>query len=128
MKRCMDGSVRITQELRKRGIRTVIGGDYGVVVAPHGNNARDIDHFVTYGGYSPIEALRCATKNGGDIMMMGDELGQIRSGYLADLLLVDGDPTSDVKLLQDKANLLAIMKDGKFHKPPEGRAARREAA
>jgi imidazolonepropionase-like amidohydrolase len=47
---------------------------------------------------------------------MDKELGQIKTGYLADLLLVKGDPTVDVALLQDKNNLLAIMKDGKFHK------------
>ena len=41
-----------------------------------------------------------------------------RDRWLADLLLVDGDPTADVTILQDKANLVAIMKDGKFHKAP----------
>ncbi len=52
-------------------------------------------------------------------MGMGDELGLVCEGYLADLLLVDGDPLSDVRILQDKNRLVAIMKDGKFHKAPE---------
>jgi imidazolonepropionase-like amidohydrolase len=47
-----------------------------------------------------------------------DELGQVREGFLADLLLVDGDPTVDVAILQDKQRLKAIMKDGRFHKAP----------
>jgi imidazolonepropionase-like amidohydrolase len=55
-------------------------------------------------------------------MGMGDELGLIREGYLADLLLVKGDPTEDVTLLQNQDNLLAIMKDGAFWKPPRGAA------
>jgi hypothetical protein len=38
---------------------------------------------------------------------------------LADILLVDGDPAQDVTILQDKANLLAIMKGGAFHKAPK---------
>ena len=42
-------------------------------------------------------------------------LGQIRPGYLADILIVDGDPTQDVTILQDKARLTAIMKGGRFH-------------
>jgi imidazolonepropionase-like amidohydrolase len=42
----------------------------------------------------------------------------VREGYLADLLLVDGDPVADVRILQDKARILAIMKDGKFHRAP----------
>ena len=47
---------------------------------------------------------------------MGGELGQVTPGYLADLLLVDGDPLADVSILQDQRRLLAIMKDGVFHK------------
>ena len=47
---------------------------------------------------------------------MGLPVGEIRAGHLADLLLVRGDPTTDVTLLEDQANLLAIMKDGRFHK------------
>ena len=51
---------------------------------------------------------------------MGDELGLVKKGYLADLLLVDGDPVADIELLQDRDNLLMIMKDGEFHKDPRG--------
>jgi len=71
-------------------------------------------------GYTPTEALVAATKMGGEIMGMGSELGQIKVNYLADLLLVRGDPTADVAILQNKENLLAILKDGKFHKTPPG--------
>ena len=70
-------------------------------------------------GFSPMEAILAATKYGGEIMGMGNELGMIKEGYLADLLLVDGDPIADVRILQDKNRLLAIMKDGKFHKAPQ---------
>ena len=48
-------------------------------------------------------------------MEMGDELGQIREVFLADILLVDGDPTKDISVLADKDNLRAIMKDGRLH-------------
>ena len=49
---------------------------------------------------------------------MEHELGQIKPGFLADMLLVTGDPTLDVAVLQSKDNLRAVMKDGKFHKAP----------
>ena len=62
-----------------------------------------------------------ATRHGGEIMGMGDELGLVREGFLADLLLVDGDPLADLAILEDRARLLAIMKDGTFHKPPPAR-------
>ncbi len=44
----------------------------------------------------------------------------MKKGYLADLLLVDGDPLADIRILQDRARLVAIMKDGLFHKAPCG--------
>jgi imidazolonepropionase-like amidohydrolase len=81
-----------------------------------GSNARDIEHFVNLLGYTPLEAIESATRLGGEIMMKRHELGQIKPGYLADILLVDGDPLRDVRVLQRKENLLAIMQDGRFHK------------
>ena len=105
-------------QLKKRGVRILPGGDYGFPWNPIGKNARDIELFVKLFGYTPAEALSAATKLGGEIMGMENELGLIRKGYLADLLLVAGDPLRDVSILQDRANLLAIMKDGQFHKRP----------
>jgi len=107
-------------ELKRRGVRLLPGGDYGFPFNPNGRNARDLELFVRYLGYTPIEALVAATKLGGEIMGMAGELGQIKPGFLADLLLVAGDPTQDVAILQDKKNLRAIMKDGQFHKAPPG--------
>ena len=72
-----------------------------------------------------MEAVQAATKFGDRIMNMETELGMIKEGWLADLILVDGDPLADVRILQDKNRLLAIMKDGKFHKTPRINDARR---
>jgi imidazolonepropionase-like amidohydrolase len=71
-----------------------------------------------------METLVSATKWGGEIMTQGNELGVIRDGYLADMLLVDGDPLANITILQDRNRLLAIMKDGVFHKEPDVGAAR----
>jgi imidazolonepropionase-like amidohydrolase len=49
-------------------------------------------------------------------MARGDELGQVKEGYLADLLLVRGNPVQDVSILQHQHNLAMIMKDGVAHK------------
>jgi imidazolonepropionase-like amidohydrolase len=56
------------------------------------------------------------TKNGGEAMDMPNQLGQVKEGFLADLLMVDGDPLSDPKLLLNKNNIHTIMKDGALHK------------
>jgi imidazolonepropionase-like amidohydrolase len=126
LQRVLDASCKTYHEMRKRGIRVVTGGDYGFAWTPQGTNARDLEHFVNLFGYSPAEALVCATKIGGQ--MMGDELGLVREGFLADLLLVDGDPTRDVRILQDRNRLLGIMKDGVFHKHPATAQRARAAA
>jgi imidazolonepropionase-like amidohydrolase len=110
--------------LHKRGLRILPGGDYGFAWATHGENATDLQYLVKYVGMTPMEALMAATKLGGEIMMKPHELGLVKEGYLADLLLVDGDPLADLGLLLDRSKLLAIMKDGVFHKEPELRAAR----
>src|SRR5262252_4578277 len=104
IRRELEIGIRNMQELKKRGVRILPGGDYGFAWNPNGTNARDIEHFV-------------------------DELGQIRPGFLADILLVDGNPLANVKILQDADKLLMIMKDGQFHKEfaPAG-AMRRHVA
>lgn len=111
---------RLAPELKERGVRLLPGGDYGFPFNPTGRNARDLQLFVEHLGFTPTETLVAATQWGSELMGTSHELGQIKAGYLADLLLVQGDPTVNIAILQDKGNLLAIMKDGKFHKAPGG--------
>ena len=67
---------------------------------------------------SPMDTIMAATRPGGEIMGMGDRLGQVRAGYLADRLLVDGDPLENIAILQQRDRFKAIMKDGVFWKSP----------
>ena len=117
--RKFDACCATYHEIRKRGIRVVIGGDYGFAVTPMGQNARDIEHFVRHFGYEPVEALKCATTIGQSLMGRSNDLGQIKEGFLADLLLVKGDVTKDVSLLQHQDNLSMIMKNGALFKHPQ---------
>jgi imidazolonepropionase-like amidohydrolase len=114
-------------ELRRRGVRIVPGGDYGFPNNPIGRNARDLGLFVRLFGFSPVEALHAATGVGGELLDRPDEIGRIADGYLADILVVRGDPTRDVTLLEDSDNLLAIMQGGVFHKVSPELAHRSEA-
>jgi imidazolonepropionase-like amidohydrolase len=114
--------------MRKRGMRVVVGGDYGFTVTPMGQNARDIGHFVKFFGYSPAEALKCATAIGGALMGHKGELGVISDGALADLLLVSGNPLQDQSVLVGPDHFVMIMKDGKMHRDPRVRQVLREAA
>jgi imidazolonepropionase-like amidohydrolase len=115
----LEHAIEGLKKMHKRGIRILPGGDYGFAWIKHGSNAKDLEYFVKYLGFTPMEALMSATKLGGQIMMRPNELGQIKEGYLADLLLVDGDPLSNISLLQDRSRILAVMKDGEFYRAPE---------
>lgn len=115
-KRELETAAETLSKMHKRGIRILPGGDYGFAWMPHGTNARDLEHFVKYIGMTPMEALVSATKLGGELMMREHELGQIREGYLADILLVDGDPLKDLAVLQDPEKITLVMKEGQIHK------------
>jgi len=123
MQRVIDSTAAVYTELRKRGVRILIGGDYGFAQSPQGDNARDLKHFVDLLGFSPSEALQCGTRIGGQVMGMGSELGQVKEGYIADLLLVDGDPLEDLDLVVREKNLHVVMKEGSLYKDVSATAA-----
>jgi imidazolonepropionase-like amidohydrolase len=103
------------RDLHKRGVRVLPGGDYGAfITAPMGENAKDLEYFVELFGFTPMEVIMAATRHGADLMQMGQQTGQIKAGYLADLVLLDGDPLADICIFQDPKRILAVMKDGKF--------------
>jgi len=109
---------RVGTELRRRGVRSLPGGDYGFPWNPVGRNSRDLELFVEWFGYTPAETLHAATMLGGELMAL--DVGQVKPGFLADLLLVDGDPTADIAILTDPGRIAMIMKDGVLYKAPAG--------
>jgi len=116
----LEVSVEAVARMRKRGIRVLPGGDYGFPATPHGTYARDLWIFVKVLGFSAMETLVAATRLGGELMGRRGELGIVKAGALADLLLVDGDPLADIAILQDRGALRMIMKDGVIYKGREG--------
>src|SRR3954454_10928163 len=128
-KRELEEGIKVMQKMRAAGIKVLPFGDYGFAWLPHGTEARDLEHFVNLFGYEPWEVLRAATAWGGEAWAgkSGEKMGRVQPGYLADILLVDGNPLYDLSLLQDRNALLAIMKDGSFYKPFQGRAAAQQA-
>lgn len=112
----LEHAVAAMKEMHRRGIPILPGGDYGFAWTPHGTNAKDLQYFVEMIGMTPMEAIVSATKLGGRMMQRPEELGQIREGYLADLIVVDGDPLDDITVLQSGAAIGVVMQDGKFHR------------
>ncbi|MGV3568987.1 MAG: amidohydrolase family protein [Ramlibacter sp.] len=120
----LEAAIETMKALRRRDVRILPGGDYGFAWTPHGTNAKDLEYFVKYLGMSTMEALLSATAWGAPMMRMGpNSIGKVQEGFLADLLLVDGDPLEDIAVLQDKRRILAVMKDGAFHRAPPLRRA-----
>jgi imidazolonepropionase-like amidohydrolase len=115
-KRELEVAADSLRKMHQRGIRILPGGDYGFAWMPHGTNANDLQYFVDYIGMTPAEALRSATSLGGQIMQRPDELGQLKAGFLADIILVDGDPLKSLALLTDPSKINLVMKNGVIHK------------
>jgi imidazolonepropionase-like amidohydrolase len=98
---------------REMGIRMCPGGDFGFAWNPHGEYAKDIQVFVDVIGFTPLEAITCATRHGAELMRMQDRIGTLAPGKLADLVVVDGDPLRDITVLQDRARL-SVMQGGRW--------------
>ena len=74
--------------------------------------ALEIELLVKHCGFTPMEAIVAATKNGGEACFMGDKIGTIEMGKLADIIVVDGDPLAEIKLLQDVNRIKMVMLEG----------------
>lgn len=108
----LEGGAESARRILKAGGRLGMGGDYGFAWNPHGDYAKELDFFVNYVGFTPLETLTCATKTGAEILGRGAELGTLEPGKLADVLIVDGDVLEDIKLLQERSRFIAVMQSG----------------
>lgn len=110
----IDETISAVKRLREVGVPLVIGGDYGLSITPHGTNAKDLEYFVDLFGMSAAEAILCATRNGGRAFDPTGRLGTLEPDTYADLVIVDGDPTRDITVLQDSDRIIGVMKAGMF--------------
>ncbi|MSU42053.1 MAG: amidohydrolase family protein [Pedosphaera sp.] len=108
----LEGGTASALKILRAGGRIGLGGDYGFGWNPHGDYAREITFFVREVGFSPLEALTCATKTGAEILQRGDELGTLQPGKLADVLVVDGDVLKDISILEDRSRFIAVLQGG----------------
>jgi imidazolonepropionase-like amidohydrolase len=113
MQKTFESHARWLPELEKAGVPVLLGDDFGVGWMPHGDYTRELLAYRD-AGIDPLTVLRWATRNGAAVTGRSDELGAVEVGYLADLLVVDGDPSQDLSVLTDRANLSAIVKGGEF--------------
>ena len=109
-------TVSMLPKMRAAGINLVLGDDYGFAMMPHGDYASEMEAYVKY-GVPPLEVMQWGTRNGARAMgRHGEELGEIQVGKLADLIVVEGDPTEDVLVFRDPGNVQLVLKDGQIEK------------
>jgi imidazolonepropionase-like amidohydrolase len=94
------------------GVKIACGTDAPAV--PHGDNAKELAALVDR-GMTPVEALRAATVTSAELIDMAEDLGRLEAGYLADVIAVPGDPTTDIKATQD---VCFVMKGGRIQMQP----------
>ncbi|HEX4176377.1 MAG TPA: amidohydrolase family protein [Acidimicrobiales bacterium] len=112
----IERALAILPVANEAGVKLLCGDDYGAIGLPHGRYADELEFYVKEAGIAPLDVLRWATLHGAELMGRSHELGSVREGYLADLLVVDGDPLGDIGMLEDPHRLLAVIKGGTLAK------------
>ena len=95
-------------EALKAGVTICFGGDVGVY--PHGDNVRELELMVDH-GMTPLAVVRAATSVNARLFHLADRVGRVAPGLLADLIAVDGDPTTDISALR---RVTMVMQGGKI--------------
>ena len=108
----LEGGAESARRILRAGGRLGMGGDYGFAWNPHGDYAKELSFFVEDVGLTALEVLKCATKTGAEIMGRGHDLGTLEKGKLADVVVVAGDPTSDIRVLEDRSRFIAVIQGG----------------
>ena len=112
-KRDLEKAVRNLTYAHRNGVTMMCGTDSGFAVTPYGEwHARELELFVTLLGMSPLEAITCGTKNAA-VTVDGANLGTLQPGRFADVLVIDGDPLADIRILQDRDRIAAVLLGGR---------------
>jgi len=93
------------------GVRFVLGDDYGAIGFPHGAYGGEVRLYVEHAGVTPLDVIGWATRNGAEMVGRDDDLGTVEVGKIADLVVVDGDPSADIGTLADHPPR-AVLKGG----------------
>jgi imidazolonepropionase-like amidohydrolase len=118
-RRMLEKSADTLHRAYEAGVKFAMGTDTGFAVTPYGEwHARELELLQIYAGLSPMEAIIAGTANGANMVGLDGQLGQLVPGYLADIIVVDGDPLRNLHVLVDKRNIRVVIKDGEIQEFP----------
>jgi imidazolonepropionase-like amidohydrolase len=96
------------------GVPFLCGSETGFSLTPIGHwHGREVEVFVKHLGLSPLQAITCATKEGGRCLRLYGKVGTLEVGMLADVIVVDSDPLKDVRVLNDRKKLRHVVSKGR---------------
>lgn len=120
MRRMLERTHDSLHRAHQAGVKFAMGTDTGFAVTPYGEwHARELELLSIYAGLSPMEAIIAGTANGAVAMRLEGEIGQIRRGYLADIIVVRGNPLKNLHVLVDKRNIETVIRDGEIQTFPD---------
>jgi imidazolonepropionase-like amidohydrolase len=108
-------TINSVAKMRAAGVRVLPGGDFGLAWTPHGTYAKDLQNFVDLFSFTPRETLLAATRDAGAMVDFGGKVGTLEVGKFADVVVVDGDPTEDITVLQDMDKVVTVIKGGRIY-------------
>ncbi len=111
-KEVWEAHMKSTKMAFEAGVKIGAGTDAGTGYGLAGNNALELEILVEDIGVKPMDAIVAATRMNSEIMKMDKEIGTLEPGKMADLIVVDGDPLKDIRILQDKAKIKMVMVRG----------------
>lgn len=114
-KRMLERTHKSLHLAHEAGVLFGLGTDTGFAMTPYGEwHAKELELLMRYAGLSTVEAIAAGTSNNGRVLNLEGKVGAIAPGMLADLLVIDGDPSQDITILQDRTRIEHIILDGEF--------------
>ncbi len=113
-RREIEDSAALLRRAYDAGVPLLAGSESGFSITPYGDwHYRELEVFVRDLGLTPLQAIQCATQANAFALRLAGEVGEVLPGRLADLIVVDGDPSRDVTVLGDRARLRHVFAGGR---------------
>ena len=113
-RREIEDSAQTLRRAYDAGVPLLCGSESGFSLTPYGDwHYRELQVFVEALGLTPLQAISCATREGARALGLAGQVGELAEGQLADLLLFDGDPSADVRILGERSRIKAVYVGGR---------------